>query len=195
MEAPDDPGSPRRQELLAATVAYAAEHGISDLALRPLATAIGSSPRVLLYLFGSKDGLVREILAASRAEQFAVLTEATAATDDPREALDRLWTWLIDPVRRDVLRLFFEAYSRALAGAGPWADFARRSLDEWLGPLASLTGRLAPEGSSDVTASLTLAVMRGLMLDLLASGDIDRVTRAWEGYVDGFLPPRGIQPF
>ncbi|MEX3648859.1 TetR family transcriptional regulator, partial [Mycolicibacterium porcinum] len=50
--------SARKIELLEAAYRYALAHGLGDLSLRPLAAAIGSSPRVLLFLFGSKDGLV-----------------------------------------------------------------------------------------------------------------------------------------
>src|SRR5690349_1727196 len=73
--APPPPASPRRRELLAATRAYAAQNNLSDLSLRPLAAAIGSSPRVLLYLFGSKEGLIREVLAAGRTEQLALVEQ------------------------------------------------------------------------------------------------------------------------
>src|SRR5690242_14370703 len=58
--------SPRRDELLERAYAYALGHGIADLSLRPLATAVGSSPRVLLFLFGSKDGLMRALFARAR---------------------------------------------------------------------------------------------------------------------------------
>jgi len=54
--------SARQEELLDRAYAYVLTHGISDLSLRPVAAAIGSSPRVLLYLFGSKDGLIRALL-------------------------------------------------------------------------------------------------------------------------------------
>jgi AcrR family transcriptional regulator len=52
------PGSPRRVQLLDAAYAYTLEHGLAGVSLRPLAGATGTSPRVLLYLFGSKDELV-----------------------------------------------------------------------------------------------------------------------------------------
>ena len=56
------PASPRKQELLDRAYEYVLENGLTDLSLRPLAQAVGSSPRVLLYLFGSKDELTRALL-------------------------------------------------------------------------------------------------------------------------------------
>ena len=65
----DEEGSARRLELLDAAYAYALDYGLADMSLRPLAAATGTSPRVLLYLFGSKDELIAEILARARRDQ------------------------------------------------------------------------------------------------------------------------------
>lgn len=69
MADPDATPSARRTELLEAAYRYVLTHGLSELSLRPLAKAIGSSPRVLLYLFGSKDGLVRAQPARTRKDR------------------------------------------------------------------------------------------------------------------------------
>src|SRR5262249_17829780 len=73
------PPPPRRKELLERAYLYALGHGLADLSLRPLAAAIGTSPRVLLFLFGSKDGLIRALLARARADELAFLEQARAA--------------------------------------------------------------------------------------------------------------------
>lgn len=179
-------GSARRRELLAATIAYAAEHNLSDLSLRPLAAAIGSSPRVLLYLFGSKEGLIRDVLAVGRAEQLAVVRRAEAEGDGPRAVLELLWSWLTAPGHRTMLRLFFEGYVRSCGDdSGPWAGFAAGSLADWLPPL----DRLAAGRTADPT--VMLAVLRGLLLDLLADdGGRERVDAAWTAYLDDVFGPR-----
>ncbi|MFJ7276809.1 TetR/AcrR family transcriptional regulator [Kitasatospora sp. NPDC098663] len=156
--------SRRREEILAATVRYVAEHNVSDLSLRPLAAEIGSSPRVLLYLFGSKEQLVREVLAVGRAEQLALLERCEAEGGDARETLELLWEWLTKPEHRGALRLFFEGYVRAFGGSGPWLDFGTASLEEWLPPLERALD------STGANPTVVLAVLRGLLLDLLADG-------------------------
>ncbi|WP_331742857.1 helix-turn-helix domain-containing protein [Kitasatospora sp. NBC_01300] len=159
--------SRRREEILAATVRYVAEHNASDLSLRPLATEIGSSPRVLLYLFGSKEQLVREVLAVGRAGQLALLERCEAEGGDARESLELLWEWLTKPEHRGALRLFFEGYVRALDGSGPWLDFDTASLEQWLPPLErTLNG-------TGANPTVVLAVLRGLLLDLLADSGED----------------------
>ena len=161
--------SARRAELLVAAYDYVLANGVADLSLRPLAASTGTSPRVLLYLFGSKDGLVREILAHARTEQRCVV-RARLAGGDP---VDALWSWLSAPGQRPTVRLFLEAYARSLhPDPGPWRGFAQDSVSEWLELL----------GESGVSPTLHLAVLRGLLLDLLATGEVDRVDAAYREF-------------
>jgi AcrR family transcriptional regulator len=161
--------SARRGELLDAAYAYVLEHGHADVSLRPLAAAVGSSPRVLLFLFGSKDGLVRALLARARDDELAALAGAGGAAD-------AVWAWLVAPEHRALLRLWVEAYARSLVDpAGPWAGFAERTVADWLDVLA-------PAGD-DADRTLLLAVLRGALLDLLATGDAERTTAAVERFL------------
>lgn len=175
--------SPRRAELLARTLEYAARTNLSELSLRPLAAEIGSSPRVLIYLFGSKEGLLREVLAASRLQQLAVVRGAMAECEEPGDVLGRLWAWMREPGHHGLARLFFESYSRSLGGGEPWAAFARDSVRDWTGPLRSILTRPDGPPPADAEVTLALAVLRGLLLDLLATGEVDRVDLAWRRYV------------
>jgi AcrR family transcriptional regulator len=161
--------SARRGELLDAAYAYVLEHGLADVSLRPLAAAVGSSPRVLLFLFDSKDGLVRALLARARDDELAALAGAGGAAD-------AVWAWLVAPEHRALLRLWVEAYARSLVDpAGPWAGFAERTVADWLDVLA-------PAGD-DADRTLLLAVLRGALLDLLATGDAERTTAAVERFL------------
>jgi AcrR family transcriptional regulator len=168
----------RRDELLQLCYEHVLEHGFGDLSLRPLAAAVGSSPRVLLYLFGSKEDLVREILGRARDDEVRLLAGQPAAYRDLRAAARATWRWLVDPAHRRLLVLWLEVYARSLTEpAGPWAGFAAQTVEDWLGLLA----RAQPRPSSRARTAertLTLAVLRGAMLDLLATGEVDRVTAA-----------------
>jgi AcrR family transcriptional regulator len=162
--------SPRGSELLDAAYRHVLRHGLADLSLRPLAAAIGSSPRVLLFLFGSKDGLVRALLAKARADELAVLDQL--ADTAPAARVRTVWEWLADPAHRPFLTLWVEAYGRSLIDPeGPWVDFATRTVEDWLKLLSPV-----PD------PTLALAVLRGALLDLLATGDRARTTRAVDDY-------------
>ncbi|QUQ64893.1 TetR/AcrR family transcriptional regulator [Kutzneria sp. CA-103260] len=160
----------RRDDLLRQAYAYALEHGLADLSLRPLAAAIGSSPRVLLFLFGSKDGLVRELLARARADELALLDQVRGG--GLAEVAEAVWAWLAAPEHRALLTLWLEGYGRSLVAAdGPWAGFARATVEDWLAVLADT-------GADRTACTLVLAVLRGALLDLLATGDVERTTAA-----------------
>jgi AcrR family transcriptional regulator len=181
--------SPRRQELLEAAYAHALRAGLGGLSLRPLAEAVGSSPRVLLYLFDSKDGLIRALLARARADELSHLQRITDPQHGPGDLLSvarELWRWLADDAHRGLLTLWVESYSRSLVDPdGPWAGFARDTVGDWLELLA--TGQ--PAEVRDTEAALTrrtlvLAVLRGALLDLLATGDTARTTAAVHLHLD-----------
>jgi AcrR family transcriptional regulator len=178
--------SARQLELLERAYAYSLTHGLADLSLRPLATAIGSSPRVLLFLFDSKDGLIRALLARARVDELELLRQLDERYDEPpglTVVARELWTWLAAPERRPLMTFWVEAYGRSLvAPDGPWADFGRSTVDDWL---ELLKASQADPGSAAAEARRTgvLAMLRGALIDLLATGDLDRTTAAVEDYL------------
>ena len=181
-----EPDSPRKRELLEAAYRYVLSNGLADMSLRPLAREIGSSPRVLLFLFGSKEGLIRALLARAREDELRYLEELR----DSRGALEagrEVWSWLAAPSHRALLALWVEGYARSLLSEpGPWAGFGRDTVNDWLKLLAErqpADRHDTPEGEAERT--LLLAVLRGALLDLLATGDIDRVTAALEYHLRG----------
>lgn len=193
LDPPEAPaGSPRRAELLERTIAYAARTNLSELSLRPLAAEIGSSPRVLIYLFGSKDGLVREVLSVSRARQLALVTRAMEESAEPADVLGRLWAWMSDPEHAGVARLFFECYIRSLGGGEPWAAFAADSVHDWGPPLRRILTGSDGVSPTDGEVTLTLATLRGLLLDLLATGEAERIDLAWRRYIELNWPSAGL---
>lgn len=155
---------------------YAAGRGLGELSLRPMAAAVGSSPRVLLYLFGSKDDLVRALLARARTDEVELLDEVRRPGEAPiglDVAVERIWSWLAAPEHRGLLCLWVEAYARSLTEPdGHWAGFAAQSVADWLDVLAGCQSprrRRTKAGLADRTAAL--AIVRGALLDLLATGD------------------------
>jgi AcrR family transcriptional regulator len=186
--------SPRRAELLDLAYRYALQHGLGAVSIRPLAAAIGSSTGVLYFLFASKDGLLRAMLERVRADNLGALCAPPAGGQDPaglHAAAGRAWSGLADPALRKQRTLWFEAYVRSLAdqSGGPGTEFARASVDGWLAELAMTqpgADRDTPGGRAERT--LTLAVLRGALMDLLATGDVERTTAAVRLHLTALRP-------
>ena len=166
-----------RARLLDAAVQHALDKGIVDLSLREIAFAIGTSHRMLIYHFGSREGLlVAVVREVERRERESIAWESFTANDARRE-----WERLIDPSLRAQERLFFEIYVHALLGRPGTDGFLDEALEGWISPVVeSLTTSGMERDDARVVARLGIAVTRGLLLDLLASGDSVGVTRAYE---------------
>ncbi|HUI49783.1 MAG TPA: TetR/AcrR family transcriptional regulator [Acidimicrobiia bacterium] len=178
-------GSASKDRLLAAAMDYVAEHGVADLTLRGLAAAIGTSHRMLIYHFESKQGLLIAIIRAVEEQQRERLADLEVDPAlDPGEMTRRMWEHLSDPSLWPNERLFFEMYGQALQVRTRRADFLDEVVTSWLEPIAAL--RRAQGFSPDAAAAqarLDLAVTRGLLLDLLATGDRIGTTKAVEQFI------------
>ena len=174
-----------RARLLAAVIAYVQQTGISILSLRELAAAIGTSHRMLLYHFGSREGLLIAIVRAVEESQRALLAELYS---DPSLSLADIvrgmWQRLADPHLWPNERLFFELYSQALQGHPGTVGLLDGIVDAWVAPsIASLIRRGVSPMNAAAEARLGVAVTRGLLLDLLATGDRAAVDAAVERYI------------
>jgi len=174
---------PSRERLLSDAIGYVAAHGLADLSLRGLAAAIGTSHRMLIYHFGSKEGLVEAVIRVVEEEQRARLARLEIDPSlTPAEMARRMWRHLSDPSLWPNERLFFEMYGHALQHRSPGAaDFLHEVVESWLEPIAAI--RRAQGVSPEVAraqARLDVAITRGLLLDLLATGDRAGVDAAAE---------------
>jgi AcrR family transcriptional regulator len=172
--------SQARERLLAAAVEQAMRGGIADLSLRELAAAIGTSHRMLLYHFGSREGL---LIAVARAVEEAQRAAVPAWGITPAEAR-RGWQHFSDPKLWPQERLFFELYSHALLGRPGTEGFLETAVEPWITYIADrLEQAGADHAAARAEARLAVAVVRGLLLDLLATGDRAGVTEAFERYL------------
>jgi len=100
-----------------------------------------------------------------------------------------MWRQLIDPSVWPQARLFFEVYGQALRGGRGSAPFLKDVVDSWIGPLTDLGRRHGiAEKEVESFARLSLAVTRGLLLDLLTSGDRDRIEATMDHFLRHYLP-------
>lgn len=178
--------SAARDVLLARSIAWFAEHGVGDTSLRTLAAGIGTSHRMLNYHFGSREGLLTAVVeAVERAEQEA-LRELAATHADPFEAGALFWTRVAD--RATVFApLFFELSTHAMRGAPHAAALADWLRSGWTAVLEEgYRAAGVPEERVGVLALQSLAMARGLLFELAATGDraaADAAMAAWTARV------------
>lgn len=172
-----------RDDLLERALAHVAGTGVGDASLRSLAEGMGTSHRMLIYHFGSKDGLL--VAIASEVERRQLEALADLDVSGPPDAVVRaMWARLADPDLAPFERLFFELYARGLQGDPGAAPFLEGIVSSWVEPIVAVrVAAGADEDDARAEARLGLAVFRGLLLDLLATGDRAGVDAAVERFV------------
>jgi AcrR family transcriptional regulator len=170
----------RPTELLEAIVAYLVQHGVAELSLRPLAQAVNSSPRVLLYYFGSKEELIVKALARLREKQrgtFSAMRKAKYGR--PSDACRAIWNQMLSPQSERLFQFFFETYALALRHPKRFGDFLHHALEDWIDFIAAPGIRRGQtHDEARAFATIVIAGFRGFMLDYCASHDRPRVDRA-----------------
>jgi len=165
-----------RQELLSDVVAHVRRHGVGDLSLRELAELIGSSHRMLLYHFGSREGLLAAIVAENEARERATAVAYGRTGTSAVDALRTTWRRLRQPAHAGEERLFFELAAMAMYGRPGTERVADDLVGSWVGPAK-------PVGSDAAQLRLDIAVIRGLLLDLLVTADRKGTDAAFEQYL------------
>ena len=187
---PADQATSPRERLLAGAIEHVSQHGVGEISLRQLAAALGTSHRMLLYHFGSREALLIEVIRTVEEQQRAALAQILEEEADapPQEIMRRMWARVADPVLWPNERLFFEVYAQALQGSPHALPLLDGIVDAWVDPLARLVAPGKPEAEARAQARLGVAVVRGLLLDLLATGDREAVDAAMERYIAAVAP-------
>ena len=170
----------RKQELLDAVVAEVERGGIGDRSLREIGAAVGTSHRMLIHHFGSREGLLTEVVRKVESDQRRFLESLDLLPD---QAMEEMWQRLSDPRLWPTERLFFECYARATRGEPPFASLLPGLVDDWL-DAAEGRGLVWPGDAraERARARAGLAIFRGLLLDLVATGDREGVEDAFQEF-------------
>jgi AcrR family transcriptional regulator len=180
------PDKTPRERLLDQAIEYVAAHGLSDVSLRTLASALGTSHRMLIHHFGSKEQLWVEIVRTVEARQRELLAQIVPDPDLPiAQSMRAWWKHISDPALWPNERLFFEIYGQALQGRRHTTHLLDGIVEDWLEPATDLNIAVGvPPRLARAHARLGIAVTRGLLLDLLATRETDDVDAAMDAFID-----------
>ena len=169
----------RKQELLDKLIAYLAKHGIADLSLRPMAAATGSSARLLIFHFGSKERLLEEVLGEMQTRlQTSFIVMAQAKRKDP--LLRVFWDWALTEPNHAMLRLLYQLHMLAAQSPKIYGRYLKRNSLNWL----ELIQEALPQEQRDpIFATLLGAVFDGLFIEYMSSGDKRRTTETLDSFI------------
>ncbi|HEV8239564.1 MAG TPA: TetR/AcrR family transcriptional regulator [Thermoanaerobaculia bacterium] len=170
----------RRDELLRKCRRYFLAHGVANVSLRPLAEAVGTSARMLAYHFDSKDGLIAAVMDDVRAELQASFA-AGAAAAPPAHPLRAFWQALTRRENLPTLRLLFEVQILALQNPGRYGRYLADTSGSWL---SVIEGALPAAQRQSALPTLYAAVVDGLLIEYLSTGDLRRTTAALERFLE-----------
>jgi AcrR family transcriptional regulator len=166
-----------RDRLLQGCLAYFLRHGVANLSLRPLARAAGTSARMLLHYFRSKEALIAEVMEQLQARLQDCFKELLAGQTGgpPGNPLPRFWKVLSRKENQPSLRLLFEVQMLALQNPRRYRRYLSRTSATWRGLIEQA---LPAKQKNPANATLHNAVIDGLLLELLSTGDLRRTSRA-----------------
>jgi AcrR family transcriptional regulator len=169
--------SARRDELIRRSLDYFLENGVAGLSLRPLAAEIGTSARLLVYHFGSKEGLIAAVMGEVQARIQESFTRLARVPDSRpgKGVMHTFWAWTIRPENAVYLRLLFEVQVLAMQNPAKYARYLENTSSKWLDLIEA---SLPPTREKRFIATLCAAVIDGLLLEFLSTGDDRRTTKA-----------------
>lgn len=174
----------RREVLLGGIVEYVLDHGVAGLSLRPLAAALQTSDRMLLYYFGTREALIAAVLQEVANRLRSLLSAALPPEPQPPAVL--LATALSasdDPSAMRLLALWLQVVAGAGTGEAVFAETAAAVVEDWIGWFADRIE--APDDQRRAAAAAVLVVIDGLVLFEAAGADDD--ARQAAGWLVGAL--------
>ena len=172
-----------RAALLDAAVDHAADQVFSELSWRSVAAALGVSTTTLVHHFGTKEQMLEAILGRLRERLVVASGDLAGEHADLATTARAYWTWSADERRWPTFRLFFAVYGRALQSPDAYAGFLSQVGADWTAALRDAQGSDVDPDVATRRATVVIATLRGLLLDLLASGDRARVDAAAEEFL------------
>src|SRR5258708_4706707 len=117
--------SDRKRQLIDAIIDYLLQNGLADLSLRPLAAKIGTSARLLIFHFKSKEGLIEDVLNEIQArlrKSFSAIASAKPLNRH-ETPMKRCWRWATDKTNLPYLRLMYEVHFIAVQNPGTYERY------------------------------------------------------------------------
>lgn len=166
--------SERRETWTREATDYVQTEGLIGLSLRPLAAALGTSDRMVLYHFGTKDDLVAAVLRESN-QRAVVQVAGLPPSADLRAAVLDLWAAVRSPAIEPCTRMYVEAAALGLLGREPYASVVREANQHWM---SAVVTHLTRSGVARPLARRAATIVDAAFLGFQLDAPLDVGTRA-----------------
>lgn len=177
MNRPTEPH--KKEELLERCLSATIEVGALDSSISAIAQRIGASGRMLIYHFGSKHELERQIIGLLETrlrEKLWSFQVPCERADCLTQSLLEMWRHLTSPAMYGLLKLTMELNQRAIQGDSETQSFLERETQQWIDYLFNFT--------NDKTTALSLFhLFQGAILDFLTTGNAQRGQQTIEAFI------------
>lgn len=172
--------SNRKSTLREDALIYLTQHGLAAASLRPMAAQLGTSPRMLMFHFKSKEGLLQEVLEELQSRLQTSFLRASRSRNQGVPPLKSFWLWAIERKNFAYMRLLYEAHIVASQNPKEYGPYLRKVSLDWQ---TIVFQTLSKSLRSKAMATLCIAVFDGLMLEMINTGDRSRLTRALDEFI------------
>lgn len=172
----------RKSQLEDAALKYLLDHGVAQLSLRPLAAYLGTSPRMLMFYFKSKEGLLQDLLGELQRRMLVSFREMAHSGKGAKSAplLKRFWAWATEKNNFPSVRLLYELNIIAAQNPAEYGGYLKKISAEWQ---ATTLEFLSDSIRTQPMGTLCIAVFDGLFIELMTTGDRARLTRAMDHFI------------
>ncbi|MGW5277766.1 TetR/AcrR family transcriptional regulator [Streptomyces sp. NPDC004044] len=168
----------KRAELLKQVVHHLQHHGLALTSLSQLAEAVGTTKRMLLYYFGSRENLLAQALAASRPDTHAMFDDVHDSAG-LRKAAHGLWEAINVGEQSGAFRMLLQLLSLGATDPEQYGNLAADTVEIMVAPIAAAYVRLGhPPQEAWAGATLLVSGLRGLCQDRLVTHDVARTDAA-----------------
>jgi AcrR family transcriptional regulator len=167
-----------KADLLEQVTSYILENGLQDLSLRPLAESLGTSARMLIYHFGSKEQLVIEAITNAQGKQQALLQRQMVSSKSGIKTLQNFWVWFTSEDVMSFVRLLYDIENQGINGNAQYLAFASAIFEGWETFVQQSVKGLSPE-----QVRLVVGVISGLLLYRLVTGKAEETDRAFSAFL------------
>jgi AcrR family transcriptional regulator len=172
--------SSRKAELRDAALAYVLDHGFASVSLRPMAVELGTSARILMFHFKSKEGLLREVMEELQSRLQSSFLRLNKSERQGVPPLKRFWLWAIGKRNFAYLRLLYESQIVAAQNPKEYGKYLQKASRAWQ---SIVLEALSESLRSTAMATLCIAVFDGLMLEMINTGERSRLTQAMDEFI------------